>query len=105
MKRNISVRLDEDLVREVDELADMENIDRSQLLRYVFKEGLQQHRLELAVNRYAESELTVSEAAALAEVAVGEFMDTLVERGIQANLSPDELEDSLEHARTHLTDG
>lgn len=103
MTRNISVRLDEDLVREVDELADMENIDRSQLLRYVFKEGLEQHRLELAVKRYAEGELTVSEAASLAGVAVGEFMDTLVERGVQADLSVEELEDSLEHARTHLT--
>lgn len=104
MTRNVSVRLDEDLVREVDELAAMENIDRSQLLRYVFKQGLEQHRLELAITRYAEGELSVSEAADLAGVAVGEFMDKLVERGIQADLSITELEDSLENARTELTE-
>lgn len=102
MTRNVSVRLDEDLVREVDELADMENLDRSQLLRHLFKEGLEQHRLELAITRYAEGELTVSEAASLAGIAVGEFMDKLVERGINPDLSLDELEDSLEHARTEL---
>lgn len=104
MTRNVSVRLDEDLVREVDELAAMENIDRSQLLRYVFKQGLEQHRLELAITRYAQGELSVSEAADLAGVAVGEFMDKLVERGIQADLSITELEDSLENARTELTE-
>lgn len=104
MTRNVSVRLDEELVREVDELADMEKIDRSQLLRHLFKEGLERHRLELAVKRYAEGEVTVSEGAALAGVAVGEFMDALVERGLQAELSPQDLEESLEHARTGLTD-
>jgi len=104
MTRNVSVRLDEELVQQVDELADMENLDRSQLLRHVFKEGLEQYRVELAVTQYAEDELTVSEAAALAGVPVGEFMDTLVERGIQADLSVTELEDSLEHARQHITE-
>lgn len=103
MTRNVSVRLDEDLVREVDELADMENIDRSQLLRHVFKEGLAQHRHDLAIERYAEGELTVSEAANLAGVAVGRFMDTVVERGVRADFTAGELTDSLDHARNELS--
>lgn len=104
MTRNVSVRLDDELVQQVDELADMENLDRSQLLRHVLQEGLEQYRLELAVKQYAENERTVSEAAVLAGVPVGEFMDKLVERGIQADLSVTDLEDSLEHARQHITE-
>jgi len=103
MTRNVSVRLDEELVQQVDELADKENLDRSQLLRHVFKEGLEQYRLELAVKHYTEDEITVSEAAALAGIPVGEFMDKLVKRGIQNDLSIEDLEDSLEHARTHIS--
>ena len=102
MTCNISVRLDEELVQQIDKLADMENLDRSQLLRHIFKEGIEQYRLELAVKQHAEDELTVSEAAALAEIPVGELMDKLVERGIQNDLSIEDLEDSLEHARTHI---
>lgn len=54
----------------------MENIDRSQLLRDVFVEGLAKYRLDLAIERYAVGEQTVGEAATLAGVAVGRFMDT-----------------------------
>lgn len=102
MKRNVSVRLDEELVEEANELADLENIDRSQLLRHVLKEGLERYRLELAVERYAERELTVSEAASLAGVGVGAFMDTLVQRGVRPGLSADDLDESLDHAREQL---
>lgn len=81
----------------------MENIDRSRLLRHMFKEGLVRHRLELAIERYAEGDLTVCEAGNLAGVAVGRFMDTLVERGGQADFTAGELADSLDHARNELS--
>lgn len=102
MKKSVSVRLDEDVIDEIEEVAGIEDVERSEVIRRALKEGLEVHRAELAVELYSKDELTLSESASLAGLSVGEMMDKLSERGLRPDLSVEDLEKSLEHAREHL---
>jgi metal-responsive CopG/Arc/MetJ family transcriptional regulator len=56
MTKQMNLRLDEDLIREFEELAEEENLDRSALVKKIRLEGLQQEHLNFAIQKYHEGE-------------------------------------------------
>ncbi|KKM66189.1 hypothetical protein LCGC14_1483640, partial [marine sediment metagenome] len=52
MTKQMNLRLDEELIKEFEELAEQENLDRSALVRKILIEGLHQERLNFALQKY-----------------------------------------------------
>ncbi len=87
MTKQMNLRLDEDLIKEFEDLAKYENLDRSSLVKKILIRGLQQERLNLAVQKYVLKEISIEKAAEIAKLSLHEFISKLSQLGIPSNLS------------------
>lgn len=99
MKQITSLRLDKKDTKKAKELANLLHFDQSVVMRNAVEIGLKKFSEETALKLYAENKLSLSEAAALAELSVGELMELLSRRGIRQELPPELLNQALQHAQ------
>lgn len=81
---NVQVRLPDDMERQLDALADELHTSRSEALRNALDEGLQALRLERAVRRYTDGDISLARASADAGVSIQRFAREIASRGIPA---------------------
>jgi predicted HTH domain antitoxin len=96
---NSSEKVDERFLKELDRLASLGDTDRDLLFREAMSRGLKDLSMDLAVKAFSERGATVSEAADIADVPVGDMMDELTERGRKSGIDEEDLKDCLENAR------
>jgi len=85
----VNIRLERELLAELDEMAGAENLDRTELARRLLREGLRRERLDIAVRRYREREVSASRAAEMARVSLYEMLDRIHEEGIPYEVVPE----------------
>jgi len=95
MTKHMNLRLDEDLIKEFEELAEQENLDRSALVRKILIEGLQQERLNFALQKYMLKEISIERAAEIAKISIHEIILKLSQLGITSNLTLDDFDKIL----------
>lgn len=78
----VNLRLDEQLVRELEEMAEHEHLDRAALVRKVLVQGLARERLEYAIQKYVIREISLGRAAEIARQSPHEFLATLAQLGV-----------------------
>lgn len=100
--KNVSVRLKKDFVKEAEQLAELESVDKSIILREALEKGIAELRLETAIKLFSKGKVTTSEAAEIAGLSVGEMMDRLVERGLKAQITKEEIKGSLATALKNI---
>lgn len=81
-RTQITLRLDRDLVSTIDELADDEGMDRTELARRLLSDSLAQHRLRAAVRDVAAGRRSTWDAADRAGVSLYEMLDRVTDAGI-----------------------
>ena len=91
----MNLRLDDDLIKEFEELAKEENLDRSSLVRKILLEGLQQERLNFAIQKYMLKEVSIERAAEIARISLHEFILKMSQLGIPSNFSLEDFEKVL----------
>lgn len=94
-----SVRLPEDLLLGLDELARRAHEDRSDVLRRAVDRGLQVLRLDEAIVAYQSGRLSVWAAAREAKLNLWEFLDALQRRGLGVRTDEEQLWQELEQER------
>lgn len=87
MTKQMNLRLDEDLIKEFEELAENENLDRSSLIKKILIEGLQKERFNFAIKKYVLKEISIERAAEIAKISLHEFLSKMSQLGIPSNLS------------------
>jgi len=95
MTKQMNLRLEEDLIKEFEELAKEENLDRSALVRKILLEGLQQERLNFALQKYMLKEISIERAAEIAKISIHELILKMSQLGITSNLTLDDFEKIL----------
>jgi hypothetical protein len=85
-RHQVNIRLDEDIVAEIDRLADDEAIDRSEMARRLLGHGLAERRLRRALEAYRSGSVTAWRAAEIAGVSLYEMLDRIHEEGISYDL-------------------
>lgn len=91
--KTISIRVDEGFVREIEHLA--KYTDRSSFIRRVMQLGLEQYRIELAIQRYVRGEISTWKAAEVAGVSLRRMMDILKDKGIDMHYSEESLKEDI----------
>lgn len=91
----LSVRLDAEEVRVLDQVAARDGVDRSAMLKRFLRRGYAEYRYEEACTAYRRGEASLSRAAELAGLAQHDFLARLPEAGLQLNLTPEELRREL----------
>ncbi len=95
MTKQMNLRLDEDLIKEFEELAELENLDRSALVRKILIEGLQQERLNFALQKYTIKEISIECAAEIARISLHDLIIKMSQLGVPSNLTMDDFEKIL----------
>lgn len=87
-----SVRLDQEDLGAIQEIAREESIDKSTAVRELVEKGL----LYVAIVKYKERKISLGKAAEMAQVSLSEMIDILAELGIESRL---DMADYLEGAK------
>ncbi|MBA7523515.1 hypothetical protein ES705_15642 [subsurface metagenome] len=87
MTKQMNLRLDEELIKEFEELAENENLDRSALIKKGLIEGIQQERFNFAIKKYVLKEISLERAAEIAKISIHELLDKITQLGISSNLA------------------
>jgi predicted HTH domain antitoxin len=88
----VNIRLDKELLDEIDELASAERIDRSEITRRLLNSGVSAYRMELAIRDYRQGNVSAWRAASMAGVSLYEMLDRIHAEGIPYQLDPEVLE-------------
>jgi len=93
MTKLISTRAPEDVIKEVDRLAAQEKIGRTVLVRLILIKGLQQFKLEYALEEYRKGKATLWKSAQIAGISLWKFIDKVKEEKISKYSLEDAKED------------
>lgn len=88
----ISARLPEADRTELDAVAELIDDDRSTTIRKALREGLETLRVRVAVERYQSGDVSVTEAAQIADCSIGEWLDVARERNLTTQLDMADME-------------
>ncbi len=95
MPDSVSLRLNRKTVSELDEIAKLEDKDRSSLLREIIEAGIKNKKIEQSIKLYQKGKVSMWKAARLAELSLWEFMEELSARKIPIQYSERDLEEDL----------
>jgi len=96
---SISARIPDDEEKALEEVADLLEEDKSTTIRKALHRGLYDLRVRVAIERYQSGEVSVNEAARIAGVSLGEWLEIARERNLTSQLSPEDLEADADAAR------
>lgn len=88
----VGARLPQSLVEDLRKIEDVEQSDRSTLVRKLLYRAVAEWKKDYAARLYAEGKITLAGAAMDAGVSVREMMDYLRQRKITAQYDIDDLE-------------
>jgi len=95
----ISTRIPDDLEKQLNWYAEKEKIGRAIALRKIIDRGLQEARLEYALEKLAAHKITLGKAAEDSGISIWEMLDIVKERKIDwIGLTPEGVEKDLEIA-------
>ncbi len=86
-----TVRLEQKMLRELDNLAEKEDIDRTSMLKQVLLAGIKEIKLTYALQLYQEGKISVGKTKGIAGVSLWIFLDILKQRGIGFRTDENEL--------------
>ncbi|GAA0660890.1 UPF0175 family protein [Natronoarchaeum mannanilyticum] len=88
---SISARLPDDEADDLEAVAELLDEDKSSVVRKALREGLHELRITRAVEQYQSGEISVNEAARIADVSVAEWLEIARERNLTTQLTPEDL--------------
>ena len=91
-RTQVNIRLERQLLEELDAMALAESMDRAELARRLLRDGLKRERVVGAVRRYREGEVSAARAAEEARISLYEMLDRIHAEGIPYELDTDELD-------------
>jgi len=93
---SISVQISEDDEAEIEAVTELLGEQKSAVIRKALSEGLSSIQTRVAIERYQTGEISVNQAARIADVSLAVWLDISRERNLTTQLSPEAIEsDSL----------
>ena len=96
MAETVSVRIDKTELQKINEISRLEKKTKSDVLREVLEKGIKEKKLEIALEKFRDKDISVGKAARIAQMPLSQFMDVLVEKNIDFHYGIKELEEDFE---------
>ena len=91
----VAARLPETLVSDIKKIEDVEQTDRSTVLRKLLDKAVADWKKEYAAKRYADGLITLERAAMDAGISVREMMDYMKQRKMVSQYDREDLEEDM----------
>ena len=105
MSEKLSIVLPKQLSAQVDELTKLTGEDRSTIIRRLLTKGLEEVRLDLALDRYTKGRASLERAGELAGVSLWRLLEELRQRRIALRYTLEDAEEEIQKllkaTRTH----
>lgn len=95
----VSTRLSDEAYDDLEAVVELLDEDTSTTVRKALDEGLHELRVRHAVERYQSGDVSVNEAARIADVSLAAWLEIARERNLTTQLSPEDLERDAGTAR------
>ena len=92
MGKTYTSRLPDDMVKEIERIAQIEKLDRSSVIRRLLNRAIPEWKLEYALKLYQNGEISIGKATELSSISIWEFMVNLSQLKIPINYNLEDLE-------------
>jgi predicted HTH domain antitoxin len=93
---SLGIRLDKKMVKELNQIADEEHVDRTTVIRKLISEAIQNYKRDMALRKYEQGKISISKAAEDTGLTVGEIEEYMVKKGYRSTYSTADLEREVE---------
>ncbi|MEE9378327.1 MAG: UPF0175 family protein [Candidatus Lokiarchaeia archaeon] len=95
MGKTITSRLPDEMVEDIERIAEIEKLDRSSVIRRLLNRAIPEWKLEYALKLYQDKKISIGKAAELSSISIWEFMEKLSQLKIPINYNLEDLENDL----------
>ncbi|TKJ23099.1 MAG: hypothetical protein CEE43_05115 [Promethearchaeota archaeon Loki_b32] len=95
MGKTITTRLPDDMVEEIERIAEIEKLDKSSVIRRLLNKAIPEWKLEYSLKLYQDKKVSIGKAAELSSISIWEFMEKLSQHKIPINYNLEDLENDL----------
>lgn len=95
MSKIINIRLDEELLANVDEISSWDESERSETIRRLLRKAINLRKLDYAVKLYQENKASIGKAAEIANISIWELQDYIQQLGIQHKSDMNDLQEDI----------
>ncbi|OLS16814.1 MAG: hypothetical protein HeimC3_51340 [Candidatus Heimdallarchaeota archaeon LC_3] len=99
MAKNLNIRLDDDLLTDLDLISKWDEIDRTSVIRQLLRRAITLKKLDYGVRLYQEGKASIGKTAEIAGVSLWELHDHLRNLGIQHSSDEIDLQNDIEIIR------
>jgi metal-responsive CopG/Arc/MetJ family transcriptional regulator len=96
---SLGIRLDKKMVKELNQIADEEHVDRTTVIRKLIAEAIQNYKKDMVLRKYEQGKISISKAAEDTGLTVGEIEEYMVKKGYISTYSTVDLEREMELLR------
>lgn len=90
---NLSVRMNKEMIDELDRIADLLGVDRATIVRKIIDTGIEQQKIEVAINLYQKGD-TLERAANISGASLWDLFEEMKKRGITSKFDMDQEKDT-----------
>ena len=96
---SVTTRLGLENLEYIKKVSKMFNLDKSTAFRDILQKGIQEDKKEKALELYIKGKFSIEQAARFADMHIGEFFELMRAKGIESNLTLEDFNESLKHAK------
>jgi len=96
--KNLTVRVDEETLGEIERVAKADRVDRSTVARDLLKIGIRETRKKRALELYRKGKCTLWRAAQLADVPLREMIELVTEDKAPMHITPEDVDEAWREA-------
>ena len=93
--KTITTRVPEDLFKAINEIGEMEKIDRAEVIRRLLSNAAKNWKMEKALELLRDGKVTVRRAAKIADVTYVEMLDLSSQKDIATKMEPEDVINDL----------
>ena len=93
----LSVRVPKEEMNEINRISKEKGMKKSDVLREVLRLGIREKKLEIALDKYRNYEITAWKAARFADVPLTKFFEILKSRNMEIHYTEEEVEEEFEN--------
>jgi len=94
--KTITTQVPEDLFKAINEIGEMEKIDRAEVIRRLLSNAAKNWKMEKALELLRDGKVTVRRAAKIADVTYVEMLDLSSQKDIAIKMEPEDVINDLE---------
>ncbi len=93
---SLGIRLDKEIVEELNRIADEEHVDRTTVIRKLISSAIENYKKSVILRRYEKGKISISKAAQDAGLTVEEIEEYMIREGYKSKYSTKDLLRELE---------